>query len=334
MGTPLVSIVMAAYNAEKYLNRAVDSILKQTYTNLQLVIVNDGSTDSTKEIVMRYNDPRIKYVENESNSGLVFTRNKGINESTGKYIAVLDSDDIAVTDKIERQVNFLEQNEDYGFCATYYTTIDVDDNQTSNVTMPLSDEDIKTYLCIDNCICNSTIMVKADLIKNAGYAQGADYIEDTELLQRLAKITRIRTLPFFGTLYRVHANNISTVKKVKMFALIKELNRIKLNDMGISFSERELDMHSALIVYDNSLFKGRQELVELENWILNLDDKLKNKKQYNIKIMYKVLVEKWLVACLKSKQYAMIGFNKLFFRHPAIYIQVLRCKIFGKPVRF
>ena len=124
MNLPLVSVVMPVYNGEKYLKEAIDSVLSQSYQNIELVIVNDGSTDSGSQIVKKYTDPRIRFVENESNSGIVYSRNKGLESATGKYVATLDSDDIALPDRIEKQVLFLENNSEYGMCGTFFSTID------------------------------------------------------------------------------------------------------------------------------------------------------------------------------------------------------------------
>ena len=101
---PGVSVVMPAYNAEKYLREAIDSILAQTYTDFELIIINDGSTDSTKEVIHSYSDPRIIYIENERNSGICITLNKGLDASRGRYIVRMDSDDISVPERLEVQV--------------------------------------------------------------------------------------------------------------------------------------------------------------------------------------------------------------------------------------
>src|SRR3979411_1813870 len=112
MDLPLVSFVMPVYNAEKYLKEAIDSVLHQSYKNIELVIINDGSTDSSKDIILANDDPRIRYFENKFNSGIVYSRNRGLQLAIGDYIATLDSDDIALPHRTEQQVDFLEKNSD------------------------------------------------------------------------------------------------------------------------------------------------------------------------------------------------------------------------------
>jgi len=334
MKEPLVSVVMAAYNAEKYLKEAIDSVLNQSYSNIELVVVNDGSTDSTKNIILNYDDKRIKYVENEMNSGLVVTRNKGLENAGGEYIAILDSDDIALPDKIQKQINFLEVNKGYGLCATFFRKIDAEGKIISDITIPVSNKDLQTFLHYDNCICHSTVMARADLIKEFGYAKGSDLIEDTELLHNLAKITKMATLPVYTTLYRMHGSNISVAKKEKMFALMQGLNREKLNDMQIPFSEDELEIHSNAIVYEDSFFNSKEKMQNLENWILKLYRQCSSNKEYNREIMYKILVERWVVICSKRKAYIKMLFNKIVLVRPVDYFIIFYKKITKQTINY
>lgn len=115
---PKVSVVMPAFNAEKYIREAVDSILNQTFTDFEFIIINDGSTDHTKEIILEYDDPRIVLLENEKNSGIVVTLNKGIQFARGEYIARMDSDDISLCNRIERQVLFLDSHAHIGLIGS------------------------------------------------------------------------------------------------------------------------------------------------------------------------------------------------------------------------
>ena len=107
---PGVSVVMPAYNAAKYIKEAIDSILAQTYRDFEFIIVNDGSTDNTKEIILSYSDPRIVYIENEQNSGICVTLNKGLDAAKGRYIVRMDSDDIALPQRLEVQVRYMDAN--------------------------------------------------------------------------------------------------------------------------------------------------------------------------------------------------------------------------------
>lgn len=112
----LVSIIMPAYNCSRFIREAIDSVLAQTYTAWELLIVDDCSTDDTAAIIASYQDERIHYFRNEQNSGAALSRNKALREAKGKYIAFLDADDSWMPEKIEKQVAFMEQN---GYAFTY-----------------------------------------------------------------------------------------------------------------------------------------------------------------------------------------------------------------------
>ena len=116
----LVSIVMPSYNTGQYISDSIESVLKQTYTNWELLIVDDCSTDDTDDVLVPYlQDRRIKYIKNKINSGAAISRNRALREAKGKWIAFLDSDDIWVAEKLEKQIRFMEKNE-YAFTFTDY----------------------------------------------------------------------------------------------------------------------------------------------------------------------------------------------------------------------
>ncbi len=120
----LVSIITPSYNTAKYIEETIDSVLKQTYTNWELIIVDDCSTDNTDEVVAPYlKDERIRYLKNETNSGAALSRNRALREATGKWIAFLDSDDVWLPEKLEKQVKFMMDN-NYHFSYTCYEEMD------------------------------------------------------------------------------------------------------------------------------------------------------------------------------------------------------------------
>lgn len=115
---PQISVILPAYNAEKYLREAIDSILAQTYTNFELLVINDGSTDKTEEIILSYSDSRIRYIKNEENLKLIKTLNKGIDLARGKYIARMDADDISLPCRLEKELDFMEKHPDISACSS------------------------------------------------------------------------------------------------------------------------------------------------------------------------------------------------------------------------
>ena len=122
----LVSIIMPSYNTASFIAESIQSVLSQTYKEWELIIIDDFSSDSTDEVVKPYlDDERIKYIKNEKNSGAAVSRNRALREATGKWIAFLDSDDLWMPEKLERQIHFMEKN-DYHFSYTNYAEIDTE----------------------------------------------------------------------------------------------------------------------------------------------------------------------------------------------------------------
>jgi glycosyltransferase involved in cell wall biosynthesis len=324
---PLVSVIMPVYNAEKYLLQAIESILCQDYRNLEMIVINDGSTDNSKNIISTIRDPRLSFFENPENWGIVRSRNRGLEEAKGEYIAILDSDDLAFPERIRTQVTFLENNPDYGMCGTYFQTIDGNDKILKKVTFPSNDKDAKSNLLVHNCFCHSTIMMRGDLARELKYTTGYDVVEDYLLWYRISLVSKIINLPVYTTYYRVHANNVSTTRNNHMFGLVKSINSTILNDLGIEYSAVELEVHSKSLHYDFDYFNQRGRMAELENWILKLLSKVKTNQNINEIIVYRILAEKWIVLCNQTRTRKRMFFNKLVFLHPDIYLKTLYRKI-------
>lgn len=149
-----VSIISCFYNEEKYLAQAIDSVLVQTYSNFELILVNDGSTDHSDEIVKSYHDDRIKYISYRENRYQAYARNKGLEIATGDYIGFFDCDDIMRPDKMEIQVNYLKEHEDIALVSGGYAYMDAMGNVDEKFVEPRyrSDEEIKAFMLYRNCI--------------------------------------------------------------------------------------------------------------------------------------------------------------------------------------
>ena len=158
----LVSIIMPSYNTARFIEETVQSVLCQTYTNWELIIVDDCSTDNTDEVVSKFDDNRIKYIKNEKNSGAAVSRNRALREAKGKWIAFLDSDDIWLPEKLELQIEFMKKN-NYYFSYTGYCEID-EQSQPLGVSVTGPKKITKTGMynyCWPGCL---TVMYDAEKI--------------------------------------------------------------------------------------------------------------------------------------------------------------------------
>src|SRR5574344_891326 len=221
---PKISVLMPVYNEkEEYLRIAIESILNQTYKDFELIIINDGSTNNVEDVILSYNDTRIKYIKNEKNLKLVKTLNKGIDLARGEYIARMDSDDESLPERFEKQVEFLDEHKEIGLCGTYYEVTNKGFDK-----FPTEDLDIKIALFNDCVIGHPTVMLRSELIKNNKYDENFEYTEDYALWCKIASQTKFVNIPEVLLNYRWHGNNTCAKKKnvqKKKQKLIKDLYR-------------------------------------------------------------------------------------------------------------
>ncbi len=317
---PLVSVAMPVYNAEKYLEKAINSVLNQTYAHFELIIVNDASIDGSREIIFSYSDPRIRYVENEENLGISKTRNRCVQLCQGKYIAVLDNDDIALPNRLEDQVRFLEANSLYGACGSFYHIVDASGKIIKKVKLPITDRQVKTYLLFDNCFCNSTIMIRAQLLKERMYTEAFDMIEDYHFLYTISKSNKLFNLPNFTTQYRVHGKNASIEKNDGMRMLHAKMDRMILNDLKMPFTEEEFNLHTNFVTGNFSYFENAELIDKLEAWLIRLYRLLESRKTYNMGLIKRFFIRRWILIFRRTKVISSkMVFNKLFWKFPFKY---------------
>ncbi len=168
MQQPLVSIVMPAYNAEKYITESVNSIVSQTYQNFELLIADDCSTDRTKELLSKFNDSRILFHHNKSNLGYLKTCNKLFSLCKGALVSFQDADDISVPDRIEKQVNEFLKDKELGVCTCNSVMIDSDGKKIMSRKWAIDYEKFRTAADYEALLCGATIMLKNDLLKEIG----------------------------------------------------------------------------------------------------------------------------------------------------------------------
>ena len=181
--TPKISVLMPVYNCELYITEAIDSILNQTYTNFEFLIIDDASIDQTISIIKSYCDPRIQLIEKPLNTGLTNSLNLGLKLAKGKYIARMDGDDISLPERFAKQVALLEANTSFLLCGSAISIIG------TNITrfFPEEHEDIKIRMLQGNCIAHPTVMFRKEIINyyTIVYDNLKEAAEDYDLWCRL-----------------------------------------------------------------------------------------------------------------------------------------------------
>lgn len=208
---PLISVILPAYNGAKTIRKTIDSVLTQTFTNLELIVVDDGSTDQTLEYLSEISDPRVRIFAYE-NVGMAANRNRGIDLVRGEYIAFIDQDDLWLPDKLTLQLQALKRNPQAALSYTWIDRIDEQDNRLKEATREAESGDILAKMLLSNFL----ITCSCPLIRQKALEQVGGYFDvemppadDWDLWLRLAQKFPFESVPSVQVLYRVSANSAS-----------------------------------------------------------------------------------------------------------------------------
>lgn len=209
MSTPAVSVLMPAFNAERFIGASIRSVLAQDFDDFELLIVDDGSTDGTAELVEDFHDKRIRLLRNETNCGLVETLNKGLREARGTWVARQDADDLSRTDRLGRQLAYFRDNPDDVVVASEARLIDERDRGCGLLRLPRTRDQLRWDLCFRNPVPHSSIMMHRQKILDdfGGYPQSVAS-EDYALWSHVAARNRIGLIKRPLVDYRIHASSV------------------------------------------------------------------------------------------------------------------------------
>lgn len=293
MGGPIVSVIMPVYNCELYIREAVESILYQTYTDFEFIIIDDASRDDTVSIIKTYNDPRVQLIEKPFNSGYTNSLNLGLQVAKGKYIARMDGDDISFPERFARQIDFLEANPEVNLCGTSYRII----GSNRSIALPEGHDAIKIALLKGNCIAHPSVMMRKQSLDSFSvvYDVSKEPAEDYDLWVRMVMKGKLHNLQEVLLDYRTHSSQVSkkqsteqknsvTATKRNFFNFLEfdllpneELvfNKVLNNGIGINFKDiyvfKKLQIKLLNSNTDN-LFEPigfKESIIDLETIITN-----------------------------------------------------------------
>ncbi len=296
---PVVSVLMPVYNAERYVKEAINSILNQTFKDFELVVLNDASIDASKEIILSFQDARIRYIENEQNRGLSFSRNRLLSEVRGEYIAWLDADDIAYLTRLEEEYKFLEEHRGYALVASWARLVDSEGKPTGNyIKSYIPDEYLSALLLFVNYFVQSSVMLRKSQLPDVHYRPEFPPTEDYELWVRIAANHPVAILPKTLVDYRIHTTNISSVQQQKSEKAVKLNHKIQLENLGILPSDEEVNLHY------NIAFKKAENLASLQltaDWLQHIDNQNKISKRFDPKALHHILAHRWIKVCTSNR---------------------------------
>ncbi|UOQ98306.1 glycosyltransferase family 2 protein [Hymenobacter sp. 5317J-9] len=235
---PLVSVVMPVYNCAPYVTEAVMSILNQTFTDFELLIFNDGSTDGSGAVLRGFADPRIRLFDYAENVGYVAHLNHALELARGTYLARMDADDVADPDRLARQVALLQAHPEVGLCGTAYREFG---SRQGLVAVPETDAEIRRWMLRSSPFGHPTVLLRKDVVLEncLRYDAAAMPAEDYRLWYELSRVTQLANLPEPLLAYRVHSTQTSQVLTARRLASVDETRRRQLLDKGFKLTPAE-----------------------------------------------------------------------------------------------
>lgn len=297
---PRVTVLMAVYNGEQYLREALDSILLQTFTDFELLLIDDGSYDGTADILEEYRtrDQRVRIERNESNIGLTRSLNKGIDLSRGEYIARMDCDDISIPQRLEKQVAFLDADRRIGVCGSWAVLAGEMDGIV--LKFPTDPDVIHSYLLFDNVIVHPSVMIRKQLLEvnglkyNENYAQSQDY----DLWVRCAERMFLANIPEVLLRLRKHTAQLSHTHAHGQNSTAWDVRKYQVERLGIVPDAEELETHRHICTRQTPV--AGQFLLAAELWLRRLLEANDATGNYPRTEMHKIISSYWFDICSRA----------------------------------
>ncbi|TBO45163.1 glycosyltransferase family 2 protein [Pedobacter kyonggii] len=263
MKSPKITAFIAAYNASDYIEESVSSILNQTFKDFELIIIDDGSTDDTALAVKKFNDNRIRFLQNDVNKGLPFTRNRLLELANGEYIAILDSDDIAYPDRFQLQLNFFSSHPEVALCGGHGTIINENGIEADKKIIVPTDDSINMRMLFANSFINSSTMFKTEIFKALNGYRDFALAEDFDLFTRISEKYKVANIDAFLVKYRIHGENITIKRSEDQGKNELEILKNMQDNLGMSFNTSSLNLHKELLTnnLNEAHFAGYLELL-------------------------------------------------------------------------
>ncbi|HLP51911.1 MAG TPA: glycosyltransferase family 2 protein [Chitinophagales bacterium] len=245
MSAPAISVLMPVYNGASYLATAIDSILNQTFTDFELLLINDGSTDSSENIIHSYADPRIRYIKNETNIRLIATLNKGIELCRGKYIVRMDADDISELNRLQLQYDFMESHPGIALCGSWFKMF----GEQNNIIKYTGTHDAIRMKMLYQChFCHPSVIIRTAMIKTIEPKFDAAFIhaEDYEFFARITEKFETANIQRVLLNYRFHAGSVSTQNKSTQVSNSVIIKKRMFAKMGIDATDEDLQLYQSI----------------------------------------------------------------------------------------
>lgn len=305
---PEISVIIPVFNAASFLQESIESILNQTFSDFELIILNDKSTDESLEIIQKLQskDNRIIIIDKEQNVGPANLRNEGINAAKGTYIALMDADDIALPTRFEKQLAVLKNNPEIGLCGTWFTFFG---SKKDKIIKHNTDPDAIKVSFLHSCnIGNPTVMFKKEVLGDLKFDNDYVPVEDYDLWSRLLARTSFYNIPESLLYYRQHNNNIS---KTKIDNVNRSVRRVKINQLaqlGVNPSDPKIDFYLNAVSFKKGLSPEEViQTIDASKFLISQNEKSGYCNQY----VFQKHINKNLIRTVRNAG----SYNLSFYKH-------------------
>jgi glycosyltransferase involved in cell wall biosynthesis len=322
---PRVSVVIPAYNRARLIRESVASILGQTLTDLELIVVDDGSTDGTGDIVRAMPDPRVRVLTHAVNRGMAAARNTGLDDARGVYVANLDSDDRAHPERLARQVAFLDAHPDHAMVGSWITYIEEDGSATDIVKRrPVHAADVHVQLLFGGGMTAPTMTGRAEVLKEFRYSETFTVRQDYDMLVRVAEHHKVANLPNVLHFHRRHAGQVTETKIDRLAAATKQIVAHQIACLGLDATPENVDRHYALPRLSKPKLRrqgtavaaDRAYLDWAEGWLRGLAAANRDKGIYDPRALDHLLGWFWFRTAFKVSRAEGMGVWRAFWGSP------------------
>jgi glycosyltransferase involved in cell wall biosynthesis len=315
---PRVTVFIPVYNRARLVGAAIESVLRQDFTDFELLLIDDGSTDDSVAVISSYRDPRIRLLRNDRNRGISATRQRGLEEARGTYLAVLDSDDRATPRRLEREVAFLDSHPAVATVGGWASEFDEAGRASRTVKLlPLVSSELEARLLFRTCHHHSATMSRLSVLREFGYDPAFPLVEDYDLFSRIAARHRLANLPHVLVHRRLHAGRITRERAAEVRRLNIVVAGRRLAALGLPSDEATVSRHIGLArLKKEKITPDRAMLAEAEAWFARILQANRDKGLYDQRALAATLGQLWAIACFHARQEIGVPTLSRFLRSP------------------
>lgn len=318
-GRPKVSVVMPVYNGGKYLHEAIESILAQTFTDFEFIVIDDGSTDNSYDIAAAFSDGRIRLVRQESNLGLVSALNLGLILARGEYVARMDADDISLPERLLIQVDFMDANPAVGVCGSWLQVFSSTDRTAWY--SPISHNEIYARLLFESALFHPTVFMRKSFLDAHNILYKSDFrtAEDYELWSRCITLCRFANIGKVLLHYRSHDNNAGILNAETKQQSADKIHLRWLHNIGLHPSGEEVDLHRQISQGQVPAPVSSTFFKQAHDWLLKIRNANELAKILPEPELSEELSQRWFLICDRSTALGPVAatryFLSPFFQH-------------------